>query len=55
MPEIKESKKHLYQNYSQRNSKNLLKTWGGTKSVITLKSKPNISKLNIPEETETLS
>ena len=36
---IKESKKQYYQNYFQRNSKNLKKkTWDGIKLVSTLKS-----------------
>ena len=39
MSKIKESKKQYYQNYFQRNSKNLKKTWDGIKSVVTLKSK----------------
>ena len=40
---IKESKKQYYQNYFQRNSKNLKKSWGGMKSVVTLKSKAKTS------------
>ena len=40
---IKESKKQYYQNYFQRNSKNLKKTWDGIKSVVTLKSKAKTS------------
>ena len=40
---IKESKKYYYQNYFQRNTKKLKKTWDGIKSVVTLKSKANTS------------
>ena len=40
---IKESKKQYYQNYFQRNSKNLKRTWDGIKSVATLKSKTKTS------------
>ena len=40
---IEESKKQYYQNYFQRNSKNLKKYWDGIKSVVTLKSKTKTS------------
>ena len=40
---LKESKKQYYQNYFQKNSKNLKKTWDTIKSVVTLKSKARTS------------
>ena len=36
---LKQSKKQYFQNYFQRNWKNLKKAWNGIKSVVTLKSK----------------
>ena len=35
---VKQSKKEC-QNYFQKHSKNVIKTWGGIKSIVTLKSK----------------
>ena len=43
LSKIKESKKQYYQNFFQRNSKNLRKTWDGIKSIVTLKSKSKTS------------
>ena len=36
---VKKSKKEYYQNYFQKHSKNVKKTWDGIKSIVTLKSK----------------
>ena len=40
---MKKIKKESYKNYFQRCSKNVKKTWGGIKSIVTLKFKDKIS------------
>ena len=44
---IKQSKRQYYQNYFQRNLKNLRKTWDRMKSVVTLKSKTKSSPTSL--------